>query len=127
MVSEETQGIRVSVESFYLADQSLPDEERWAFAYRINIANASSRRARLLRRHWLITDERGRVTEVRGDGVVGEQPILEPGTEHVYTSGAVLETPSGTMEGSYEMQDADGRLFEVRIPRFALGRPELLH
>ncbi len=127
MVSEETDGIRVSVESFYLEDQSLPDEERWAFAYRINIVNVSTGRAQLLRRHWLITDERGRVTEVRGDGVVGEQPILEPGTEHVYTSGAVLEAPSGTMEGSYEMQDADGRLFEVRIPLFALGRPELLH
>lgn len=126
MVSELTDGVRVSVECFYLEDQSAPEESRWAYAYRVTIANESDRTVQLLRRHWLITNELAEVTEVHGEGVVGEQPVIEPGEAHTYTSGAVLKTETGTMEGAYEMIDPGGARFRVSIPRFALGR-RLLH
>ncbi len=127
MVSAVTEGIRVSVESSYLPDESAPQQRRFAFAYRIAIANESDRAVQLLRRHWIITDADARVTEVYGDGVVGEQPVLAPGEEHTYTSGAVLETAHGSMRGTYEMRDTAGKLFRVEIPEFALGQAPTIH
>jgi ApaG protein len=127
MVSAVTDGIRVSVETFYLPEQSQPDQSHWAFAYRVTIRNESARAVQLLRRHWIICDANEQVTEVLGDGVVGEQPVLSPGAEHTYTSGTHLETSTGTMHGSYELQDEDGKLFRVAIPLFNLGRAETLH
>lgn len=127
MVSTVTDGIRVSVETFYLADRSSPAENHFAFAYRITIRNESARTVQLLRRHWIISDANDQVTEVYGDGVVGEQPVLRPGTEHTYQSGSNLETSTGTMHGTYEMQDQQGATFRVTIPLFTLGRAETLH
>ncbi len=126
MVSELTDGVRVSVECFFLEDQSAPENARWVYAYRVTIANESERTVQLIRRHWLITNEQAEVTEVNGEGVVGEQPTIDPGEAHTYTSGAVLKTETGTMEGSYEMVDQTGSPFRVSIPRFSLGR-RLLH
>ncbi len=127
MVSAVTEGIRVSVESFQLPEQSSPAQKRFAFAYRITIGNESDRTVQLLRRHWIITDANAQVTEVYGDGVIGEQPVLGPGDDHTYTSGAVLETPHGSMRGSYEMRDTAGTLLQIAIPEFALGEPRTLH
>jgi ApaG protein len=127
MVSALTDGIRVSVETFYLADQSSPAEHHFAFAYRVTIRNESARTVQLLRRHWIISDANQEVTEVYGDGVVGEQPVLPPGAAHTYQSGTHLETSSGTMHGTYEMRDSEGKLFRVAIPLFTLGRAETLH
>ena len=121
-----TEGVRVSVESMYLPDRSAPDEDRYAFAYVVTIANEGGIRVQLRRRHWIITDGNGKVEEVEGPGVVGEQPILEPGTSHRYTSGAVLVTPVGTMEGTYEMHEPSGRVFKANIPRFPLQMPGIL-
>ena len=126
MVSELTDGVRVSVECFFLEEQSAPENARWAYAYRITIANESERTIQLMRRHWLITNEQAEVTEVHGEGVVGEQPTIDPGEAHTYTSGAILKTETGTMEGSYEMVDHAGDPFRVSIPRFSLGQ-RLLH
>lgn len=125
--SAVTEGIRVSVESVYLPEQSAPPQKRFAFAYKITISNESTRTVQLLRRHWVITDANTQVTEVYGDGVVGEQPVLGPGDDHSYQSGAVLETPHGSMRGSYEMRDSEGKLFQVAIPEFALGQPPTIH
>ncbi len=121
-----TEGIRVSVETFSIDQQSDPDEGRWAWAYRVTIANESDHTVQLLRRHWIITDSADRVTEVEGDGVVGEQPVITPGASHTYTSGSVMETSVGTMEGSYEMRREDGHSFRVQIPLFVLGRRDSL-
>lgn len=126
MPTTVTEGIRVTVESHYLAEHSDPDENRYAFAYFVTIANENAPRVQLRRRHWIITDGNGRVEEVEGPGVVGEQPILERGQSHCYTSGAVLKTPVGTMEGSYEMHGQDGRIFRARIPRFSLHKPGVM-
>ena len=122
-----TEGVRVSVESMYLPDRSAPDEDRYAFAYVVTIANEGGSRVQLRRRHWIITDGNGKVEEVEGPGVVGEQPILDPGASHRYTSGAVLVTPVGTMEGTYEMHETGGRVFQAAIPRFGLRVPGVLH
>jgi len=126
MPTAVTEGVRVTVEASYLADQSEPDDGRYAFAYVVTIANEGATRVQLRRRHWVITDGDGTVREVEGPGVVGEQPILDPGDAHRYTSGAVLTTPVGTMEGTYEMHEAGGRVFRARIPRFALQMPGVL-
>jgi ApaG protein len=126
MPSEITEGIRVSVESMYLDDRSAPEEDSFAFAYQVTIANEGQVRVQLMRRHWIITDGNGEVREVEGPGVVGEQPVLDAGDAHQYTSGAVLKTPVGTMEGTYEMHAPDGRVFRARIPRFALQKPGVL-
>lgn len=120
-------GIKVHVKSEYLADQSNPDESRYVFAYHVRITNAGQQPARLLTRHWIIMDGEARVQEVRGDGVVGEQPQLAPGTTYEYSSGAVLETPVGSMHGSYGMIDEDGQRFEAPIPAFTLAIPRVLH
>ena len=119
--------IRVDVETAYLEDQSEPRDRRFVFAYTITIRNEGDVAARLLTRHWIITDADGRVQEVRGDGVVGEQPYLKPGQGFRYSSGAVIETPVGSMHGSYQMVADDGAHFDAPIPAFRLAIPGLLH
>jgi ApaG protein len=126
MPTEVTEGIRVSVESVYLEEHSSPEDGRYAFAYMVTIANESHSRAQLRRRHWIITDGNGKVEEVEGPGVVGEQPVLDTGDVHRYTSGCVLTTPVGTMEGTYEMHEPGGRIFKANIPRFPLQMPGVL-
>jgi ApaG protein len=127
MPTAVTEGIRVTVEATYLSDRSSPEDNSFAFAYQVTIANEGRARVKLMRRHWIITDGNGEVREVEGPGVVGEQPALDAGQEHQYTSGAVLTTPVGTMEGSYEMHGPEGRIFKAVIPRFALQKPGVLH
>ena len=119
--------IRIDVETSYLREQSNPQEQRYVFSYTITIHNDGGLPATLLTRHWTITDANGTVKEVRGEGVVGEQPRLEPGQGFRYSSGAVLETPVGTMEGSYQMVDGEGRRFDAPIPLFRLAMPGILH
>ena len=119
--------IEVSAESFYIEAQSNPEADRYVFAYRITIRNIGRMAAQLLTRHWVITDSHGKVEEVRGDGVVGEQPHLNPGEMFRYTSGAIIDTPVGTMRGSYQMVADDGSRFDAEIPEFALLAPRTLH
>jgi len=118
-----TRNIEVSVEPMYLADRSDPAESRYVWAYRVTIVNNSDEFAQLLTRYWHITDGNGKVEEVRGPGVVGEQPELNPGDSYQYTSGCPLTTPTGFMVGRYTMRDADGALFDVQIPAFSLDLP----
>ena len=119
--------IRVAVETSYLPEQSDPDGRRFVFTYTITIRNEGSTPAKLLRRHWLITDADGKVQEVHGEGVVGEQPHLQPGQRFKYSSGAILETPVGAMQGSYSMQGDDGARFDAPIAPFRLAMPGILH
>ncbi len=119
--------IEVIVATRFLDDQSVPEDDRYVFSYTISIRNTGQVPARLLGRHWVITDANGKVQEVRGDGVVGEQPRIEPGGRFEYTSGAVLETPLGTMRGSYQMVADDGTEFEAPIASFTLSIPRTLH
>ena len=119
--------IRVNTVTDYIADQSLPEDSRYLFAYTISITNNGTVPATLLRRHWIITDANNNVQEVHGDGVVGEQPYLLPGETFKYTSGAVLETPVGCMQGNYDMVADDGMEFEAMIPVFSLKVPNTLH
>ena len=121
-----TRGILVTVESRYIPERSSAAAHQYAFAYTVRIANRGDVTAQLRSRHWVITDGNGEVREVEGPGVVGEQPVLEPGAVHRYTSGAILKTPIGSMEGTYEMHEAGGRVFRARIPRFRLQRPGVL-
>jgi ApaG protein len=118
-----THDIAVSVEPVYLDGQSEPDAGRYVWAYHIVIENSSSRTVQLQSRYWRIVDENGRIEEVRGPGVVGEQPILNPGDSYSYSSGCPLTTPSGTMVGRYQMRDESGRDFEIDIPAFSLDVP----
>jgi ApaG protein len=119
--------IQVEVETAYLEEQSEPRERRYVFSYTITIRNEGDIPARLLTRHWVITDANGRVQEVRGDGVVGEQPHLAPGQGFRYASGAVLETPVGVMQGSYQMITDAGERFDAPIAPFKLAVPGLVH
>jgi ApaG protein len=119
--------IRVEVTTNYLADQSDPSEQRFVFSYTITIRNEGSQPAKLLMRHWLITDANGKTQEVRGEGVVGEQPHMKPGQGFRYSSYAVIETPVGAMQGSYQMVGDDGERFEATIAPFRLAMPALLH
>lgn len=119
--------VAVQVQSRYLPEQSEPEAQRYAFAYTVRLHNAGAVAARLLSRHWLITDAEGQTEEVRGDGVVGVQPLLQPGEQYEYTSGAVLKTSLGTMQGSYLMQAVDGTRFAADIPAFVLSIPRVLH
>jgi len=119
--------IDVQVDPHFMADQSEPDAGRYVFAYTIRIHNRGSVAARLLARHWSITDGNGHIEEVHGDGVVGEQPWLEPGEDYEYTSGVVLETGDGAMQGRYDMLAADGTRFDAPIAPFLLTVPRTLH
>ncbi len=121
--SAETKGVVVRVAVSFLADQSEPARGRWFWAYHIRIENAGAQEVQLLSRRWLITDGRGDRHFVEGEGVVGVQPLIEPGGSYDYVSGCPLDTPTGAMEGSYRMVDADGRTFDVAIPRFPLTGP----
>ena len=118
-----TRGIKVVVRPFYLEDQSSPIENHYVWAYHVEIENEGSDTVQLRTRHWRITDAMGRVQEVRGPGVVGEQPVLAPGESYEYTSGTPLETPSGIMVGTYQMELANGEQFDVEIPAFSLDSP----
>jgi ApaG protein len=122
-----TEGIRVSVKSEYLADQSVPASKRYVFAYTVRIENEGSEPAQLRTRHWIITDGAGKVEEVRGPGVVGQTPYLRPGERFEYTSGCVLQTPRGDMRGTYQMHRPDGREFDAIIARFVLALPHSLN
>jgi ApaG protein len=119
--------VSIVVETAYLAEQSEPGEQRFVFGYTITIRNDGTEPARLLTRHWVITDANGQQREVRGEGVVGEQPHLQPGQGFRYSSGAVLETPVGSMHGAYQMVSDGGERFEAPIPAFRLAMPGLLH
>lgn len=119
--------VQVSVDSSYLPDQSKPGVEHYVFAYRVTIRNTGQEPARLLDRHWIITDADGKTQEVRGKGVVGEHPHLKPGESFRYTSGTVLKTPVGSMYGSYGMVADDGTHFEAEIPPFSLATPTSIH
>lgn len=125
MSTATTQGIRITVKSRFLAEQS--GGGRWAFAYQVRIENLGTQSAQLRSRHWIITDGNGKREEVRGDGVVGQQPILGPGEKFEYTSGAVLQTPHGSMHGSYRMIREDGNSFEAEIAPFPLTQPGALN
>jgi len=118
---------QVEVETRYLPDQSDPAQNRYVFAYTITIINQGTVAAKLLTRHWIITDAEGKVQEVLGEGVVGEQPYLKPGDGFRYTSGTILETPIGSMQGSYQMIADDGTEFDAEIPAFNLAVPNTLH
>jgi ApaG protein len=122
-----TNGIRVSVSSNYIPAQSAPKARRYVFAYTVRIANEGTESAQLKSRHWIITDGNGKVEQVRGPGVVGEQPMLRPGEHFEYTSGCVLETPRGSMEGTYQMVRSDGSEFDATIAPFALMLPYSLN
>lgn len=126
MYRATTRAITVTVQPTYLADQSEPQESRFVWAYHIRIENDGDRTVQLLNRHWQITDALGRQQEVRGMGVVGEQPVLEPGQAFEYTSGTPLGTPSGIMVGSYQMQAEDGERFEIAVPAFSLDSPHAI-
>lgn len=121
-----TNQIRIDVLTNYLKDQSDPGDDKYVFSYTITIRNEGAVPAKLLKRHWVITDANGKVQEVRGDGVVGEQPYIKPGQGFRYSSGAVLETPVGTMQGSYQMVADGGQTFDAPIPTFRLAIPGIL-
>ena len=121
--SETTDGVTVRVVTNFLVDQSVPAQARWFWSYHIRLENHRDDPVQLLSRHWKITDGRGNISHVDGDGVIGEQPLLQPGSSHDYVSGCPLPTPSGTMEGHYRFIRADGSTFLVEIPRFRLVAP----
>jgi ApaG protein len=123
MYEQTTRAIKVVVKPIYLEDQSSPADNHYVWAYQVRIENQGGETVQLRRRHWRITDAMGRLQEVRGPGVVGEQPVLNPGEAFEYTSGTPLPTPSGIMVGSYEMETRDGATFEVAIPAFSLDSP----
>lgn len=126
-MSKQRYQIDIAVQTHYVADQSRPEERRFVFAYTIQIRNSGTVGARLMTRHWRIVDADGKVQEVRGEGVVGEQPHMTPGEQFEYTSGAVLETSVGSMRGSYQMLADDGTLFEAPVNPFSLSIPRTLH
>ncbi|WP_113132088.1 Co2+/Mg2+ efflux protein ApaG [Rhizobiales bacterium] len=121
-----TRDIEVTVEPYYLEEQSDPDDGRYVWGYRIVISNHSGAAVRLMTRYWHITDENGQVDEVSGPGVIGEQPLLNPGDTYEYSSGCPLDTPSGVMFGHYSMEAEGGETFNVAIPAFSLDSPGLV-
>ena len=127
MDTEKEHNITVEVKTNYIEGQSEPDNERYVFSYTITIRNEGGEPAQLLSRHWLITDANGNVQEVRGEGVVGEQPHLNPGEGFQYTSGAMITTPVGSMQGTYQMVTDQGDEFDTEIPAFTLAIPRTLH
>ena len=124
MYQKETRAIQITVKPFYLEEQSEPDDSQYVFAYHIRIENNGQDVVQLLNRYWQITDGLGRIQEVRGPGVVGEQPVLRPGEAFEYTSGCPLNTSTGIMVGTYEMETLDGERFDVDIPAFSLDAPD---
>jgi ApaG protein len=127
-MNEQTDNlITVDVETDYIEGESSPDEDRYVFSYTITIRNEGNAAAKLLTRHWVITDANGHVQEVKGEGVVGEQPHLNPGEGFKYTSGTILETPVGIMQGSYQMVTDEGESFDATIDPFRLSIPRILH
>lgn len=126
-MATDSYDIKVDVETRYIEEQSLPEQGRYVFAYTITIENCGDVPAQLLRRHWVITDSNNRVQEVKGEGVIGEQPYLKPGEHFRYTSGTMLETPVGSMKGSYLMIADDGVEFDADVPPFSLSIPRTLH
>jgi ApaG protein len=127
MADSKKYEIAVSAQCQYVEDQSDPETGRYVFAYTINIRNTGNVAAQLISRHWIITDADGDVQEVRGLGVVGHQPLLQPGEAFEYSSGSAIATPVGTMKGSYQMTADDGHQFDVPIPEFTLAIPRVLH
>ena len=127
MSSATTQGIKVTVRSEYVPEQSSPREQRYVFAYTVNISNEGESTAQLQSRHWIITDGLGKIEEVRGPGVVGQKPTLKPGDQFEYTSGCVLSTPRGEMRGTYQMHRPDGSSFDAAIAPFYLALPHSLN
>lgn len=127
MTNVQFNNIQVDVETRYIEDQSNPEKNYYVFAYTITIKNKGDQTAQLISRHWVITDSNHKVQEVRGDGVIGEQPVLKPGERFVYTSGTMLETSVGTMKGSYQMKADDGSQFDATIDEFVLSTPRVLH
>ncbi|MDO9107329.1 MAG: Co2+/Mg2+ efflux protein ApaG [Methylovulum sp.] len=123
----EKNKIIVEATPYFIAAQSAPEKDRYVFAYTITITNQGEVPAQLLSRHWLITDANGKTQEVRGEGVVGEQPYLKPGETFRYTSGAMIETPVGTMQGNYSMRSDEGDDFNADVPKFTLAIPRTLH
>jgi ApaG protein len=119
--------IHIHIETAYLEAQSEPEEQRYVFSYTITIRNEGTQSAQLVSRHWLITDSNGKTQEVRGNGVVGEQPHLRPGQSFRYSSGAIIATPVGTMQGSYQMRSDEGLTFDAPIPAFRLAMPGIVH
>ncbi len=126
-MSEGVYQVDVDAEVAYVEAQSNPEKEQYVFAYTMTIRNAGQLEVTLLGRHWIITDANGQVQEVRGEGVVGEQPSLKPGETYRYTSGSMLQTPVGSMRGSYQMLAADGHEFDAEIAAFTLALPGMLH
>ncbi len=127
MSNEVREKINVEVDTLYIESESSPEEDRYVFAYTVTIRNEGEVPAQLLTRHWIITDANGKVQEVQGEGVVGEQPYLKPGEGFQYTSGTMLETSMGTMGGSYQMVSDEGKHFDATIPEFLLSAPRTLH
>ncbi|MEQ1674142.1 MAG: Co2+/Mg2+ efflux protein ApaG [Candidatus Nitrotoga sp.] len=127
MNTSDNHRIKISTQVSYLSEQSNEVENRFVFSYTITITNTGSTTAKLISRHWIITDANRHVEEVRGQGVIGEQPLIRPNQGFEYTSGAVLATQVGTMSGSYQMQAEDGSRFDVPIPQFVLSVPRVLH
>lgn len=127
MIKADKHQIDIAVKTTYIPAQSAPENNRYVFAYTITITNAGSMPAKLLTRHWVITDANEKTQEVRGEGVVGEQPYLVPGMSFEYTSGTILETPVGVMRGSYQMVADDGTRFDAEVPAFTLSVPRTLH
>ncbi|MEY3650870.1 MAG: Protein ApaG [Pseudomonadota bacterium] len=127
MAADKKYDCLVTVRTTYLADQSDIDNSQYVFSYTINITNTGNVAAQLISRHWVITDSNNKLQEVRGLGVVGEQPLLEPGASFEYTSGTMLNTPVGTMQGSYQFTAVDGTQFDVPISPFTLAMPRVLH
>lgn len=127
MKDASTPNISVNVRTTYIEEQSNPEQDHYVFAYTINIQNHGDITAKLLTRHWIITDANGKNQEIHGSGVVGEQPYLQPGASFEYTSGTILDTPLGFMKGSYQMLGDDGKTFDTEIPSFTLSQPNCLH
>ena len=125
MYTKTTNNINITVDPYYLEEQSEPDEQHYVWAYQVTINNMGEETVQLKNRYWKIIDSNGTKQEVKGEGVVGEQPILNPGEKYEYTSGTPLSTPSGFMEGHYEMEKKNGNKFEVLIPLFSLDSPNI--
>ena len=122
-----TNQIKIHVETTYLSNESNPDDNKYYFLYTVLIKNNSKKRAKLLSRHWIIIDDNGKVQDVKGEGVIGEQPDIRPGEEFQYTSGTMIETSFGTMRGSYHMIDDEDNYFDAVIPEFVLSIPRVIH